>query len=788
MVRIYAGSRCAALLGLMGLAAGLSVFGCSAADSTPTSQEANEESGSVGLSLQAGGVTLNSVSYTIVGSGFSKSGSINVANSSQISAVIGGIPAGNGYSISLSATDAANSATTCTGSASFNVTAGATSTAQVRLQCKAPSKTGSVMVNGTLNVCPVIDSLSVAPAETTVGNSVGLSATGSDADQSPNALSYSWTSNSGTISGGNLTVASLKCTAVGPVTVTLTVSDGDCSDTLTQIVTCSPAANGSAGSGAGGSAGASAGSGGASAGSGGASAGFGGASAGSGGASAGSGGSAAGSAGSAGGAGVIKINEVESNGGTPDDWVELYNAGSAPINLAGYIFKDNDDTHSYTLPGGTVVAPGAYLVMDTGAAGFNFGLGAADSARLFLPDGTTIVDSYSWTAHAATTYGRCPNGTGAFATTASSTKGSANDCGSSGGSGGAGGSGGSGGAGLGGAGGSGGVAGSGGAVSAFEVWPGQNAVVTVDVANAFPSNLSGLFYEAGQGSAPAVLWGALNGPSKLYRLINDGTNWVPDTDNGWAAGKTLHYSTGLGSPDSEGVTRAAAGSTTLYVSSERDNENNGVSRLVVLMYDATTTASTISALRDWDLTSNLPVTGANLGLEAIAWIPDSYLVSKGFIDESKNLPYDPASYANHEGGIFFVGVEGSGIIYGYALDHVGGGYTRVATIASGNSGIMDLNFDREVGYLWAICDDSCQGRSNVLDIDTRVGSPTKGKFYIRRGFERPSTMPNINNEGFAITPEASCVGGFKPVFYSDDSNTNLHAIRRDSIPCGPFLL
>ena len=773
MIRISAGSRCAALLGLMGLSAGLSVFGCSAADSSPTSQQANEESGSVGLALQAGGVTLSSVSYTIVGTGFTKSGSIDVANSTQISAVIGGIPAGNGYSISLTATDAANSATTCTGSASFNINAGATSTAQVRLQCRAPAKTGSVMVNGTLNVCPVIDSLSVAPAESTVGNSVGLSANGSDSDHLPSALSYSWTSSSGTIASAASATTSLKCTAVGPVTVTLTVSDGDCSDTLTQTVTCSPATNGSAGSGAGGSAGASAG--------------FGGASAGFGGASAGSGGSSAGSAGASTGGGLIKINEVESNGGIPGDWVELYNAGNAAIDLSGYIFKDNDDTHSYAIPVATVVAPGAYFMLEEAA--FGFGLGSGDSARLYLPGGTTIVDSYTWTAHASTTYGRCPNGSGAFGTSLTSTKGAANDCGRSGGSGGASGSAGAGGSpGVGGAGGSGGAAGSGGAVSAFDAWPGQNAVVTVDVANTFPSNLSGLFYEAGQGSAPAVLWGALNGPSKLYRLINDGTNWVPDTDNGWAAGKTLHYATGLGSPDSEGVTRAAPGSTTLYVSSERDNENNGVSRLVVLMYDATTTASTISSLRDWDLTSNLPVTGANLGLEAIAWIPDSYLVAKGFIDESKNLPYDPASYANHEGGIFFVGVEGSGMIYGYALDHVGGGYTRVATIVSGNPAIMDLNFDREVGYLWAICDDSCQGRSNVLDIDTRVGSPTKGKFYIRRGFERPSTMPNINNEGFAITPESSCVGGFKPVFYSDDSNTNLHAIRRDSIPCGPFLL
>jgi len=761
MIRISAGSRCAALLGLMGLSAGLSVFGCSAADSTAPAHEATEDSGSIGLALQAGGVTLNSVGYTIIGNGYSKSGTINVAGSSLISAVIGGIPAGSGYSISLSASDATNSAITCSGSASFNVSAGATTSTQVKLQCKTPAKTGSVMVNGTLNVCPVIDSLSVAPAETTVGNAVGLSATGSDSDKLPSALSYSWTSNSGTIAGAASANASLTCTSVGPVTVTLTVSDGDCTDTLTQTVTCSPAVSGSGGSGSGGSAGASAGSGGFSAGSGGAIAGSG------------------GSAGASTGGGLIKINEVESNGGIPGDWVELYNAGTAPIDLSGYIFKDNDDTHSYTIPPGTVVAPGGYFMLEEAA--FGFGLGAAESARLYLPGATTIVDSYTWTAHASTTYGRCPNGTGAFGTSATSTKGAANDCGSSGGSGGSGGAGGAG-AGVGGSG------GSGGAVSAFEVWPGQNAVVTVDVANTFPSNLSGLFYEAAQGSSPAVLWGALNGPSKIYRLINDGTNWVPDANNGWAAGKTLHYASGLGSPDTEAVTKAAAGSTALYIASERDNENNGVSRLVVAMFDGTTTTSTISAVRDWDLTANLPVMGANLGLEAIAWIPDSFLVSKGFIDESKNLPYDPASYANHEGGIFFVGIEGNGTIYGYALDHVGGGFTRVATIASGNPGIMDLNFDREVGYLWAICDDTCQGRSNVLDIDTRVGSPTKGKFYIRRGFERPSTMPNINNEGFAITPEASCVGGFKSVFYSDDSNTNLHAIRRDSIPCGPFLL
>jgi hypothetical protein len=46
----------------------------------------------------------------------------------------------------------------------------------------------------------------------------------------------------------------------------------------------------------------------------------------------------------------------------------------------------------------------------------HFGLGSADSARLFDPAGAP-VDSYSWTAHATTTYGRCPSGSGAFTTT-----------------------------------------------------------------------------------------------------------------------------------------------------------------------------------------------------------------------------------------------------------------------------------------------------------------------------------------------------------------------------------
>ncbi len=122
---------------------------------------------------------------------------------------------------------------------------------------------------------------------------------------------------------------------------------------------------------------------------------------------------------------TIKINEVESNGGTPGDWVELVNTGTDPVDVSGWVVKDSDDTHSFVIPAATTMAGGGFLALDVEVA---YGLGAADSARLFEADGTTLVDSYSWTAHAGTTYGRCPDGTGAFKTTTSSTKGLPNDC------------------------------------------------------------------------------------------------------------------------------------------------------------------------------------------------------------------------------------------------------------------------------------------------------------------------------------------------------------------------
>lgn len=124
--------------------------------------------------------------------------------------------------------------------------------------------------------------------------------------------------------------------------------------------------------------------------------------------------------------GVVVINEIESQAGSPDDWVELKNIGDAPIDVSGYVLSDNSDDHRYTLPAGSVIAPGAYLTIGIATVPGGFGLGGADAVRLF--NGLELVDSKSWESHSPTSIGRCADGIGGFTDTAAPTKNAANDC------------------------------------------------------------------------------------------------------------------------------------------------------------------------------------------------------------------------------------------------------------------------------------------------------------------------------------------------------------------------
>jgi hypothetical protein len=304
-------------------------------------------------------------------------------------------------------------------------------------------------------------------------------------------------------------------------------------------------------------------------------------------------------------------------------------------------------------------------------------------------------------------------------------------------------------------------------------------VATADELNQFGDNLSGLTYQPATASSAPVLWAALNGPGTIYRLLFNGSTWAADTANDWGAGKALHYPGGTGNPDTESLTRADLGAPFVYVSTERNNDSSSVSRLAILRFDSSAAGTQLTATHEWNLTADLPAVGANLGLEAITWIPDTFLVANGFFDDSRGAAYDPALYPNHGNGLFVVGVEASGALHAYALDHATSAFQKIASFASGHAGVMGLEFDRDSGGLWAACDNTCAGTQNVLGI-------VAGKFVVRRSYARPSTLPDSNNEGIGIAPDSECSGGFKRFFWSDDSHFAGHALRVDSIPCGPL--
>jgi hypothetical protein len=284
-----------------------------------------------------------------------------------------------------------------------------------------------------------------------------------------------------------------------------------------------------------------------------------------------------------------------------------------------------------------------------------------------------------------------------------------------------------------------------------------------------------------------VLWASNNLSGKLFRLVQSGAGFVPDTANGWAAGKALRYPDGQGQPDAEGVTLGASAADGVYIGSEHDGAAASTSRPSVLRYDVSGAGASLTATHEWDLTALLPKLGANTGIEGITWVPDSFLTSQGFVDEAKQHAYAPAEYANHGTGLFFVGIEESGKLYGFALDHADGSAALLATITTPNQGAMGLEFDRDTGNLWFNCDDGCDNQAGVLRIDTEAGSASRGKFVTHRLFQRPASLPDSNNEGIAIAPSSECNAGFKRFFWTDDADASGFSLRTDLIPCAPCL-
>ncbi len=230
----------ASLLALASICASAAVVGCSTSSDKVA---ADGGTGEVGLNLTiAPGVDINAVTFTVSGNGITPiTNTIPVASlGSTVSAAIQGLPAGSGYSVTLSAVSV-DGKTNCAGSATFSVVAGQTTSVSIPLDCRGPVTTGGATIGGVVNNCPTIGNVVVFPLQVKAGDSISVSSSATDKDGG-NMLTTAWTATAGSFLSASSPSTSYKCEVGGPQTLTVTVTDGNpnCNDTTKVTVNCLP--------------------------------------------------------------------------------------------------------------------------------------------------------------------------------------------------------------------------------------------------------------------------------------------------------------------------------------------------------------------------------------------------------------------------------------------------------------------------------------------------------------------------------------------------------------------
>ncbi|RYB96032.1 hypothetical protein EUA06_00035 [Nocardioides glacieisoli] len=426
----------------------------------------------------------------------------------------------------------------------------------------------------------------------------------------------------------------------------------------------------------------------------------------------------------------VVLNEVSNSAGK----AELLNTGDAAVDIAGWQLVDADGNVVHTVPDGTSIEPGAFYL----AEGI-VGLDSADSVTLRrATDGAAVV-AHTWFEDGIASYSRCELfGDIAYVETPLATWGAANSCPS----------------------------------LDPQPWLGGADVVTVDEVNGFgdgdgngEGDVSGATFDP---KHPGILWVVQN-KNTLHKMHKVGDVYV--AVDGWVGGKKLHFADGTGALDSEGVTVAPDGS--LYITSERDNDNSDVSYNKIARFivsDVTQATTDLTAVEEWDV-NGFVVTGTNLGLEGITYVPDAFLVAAKW--EVGGSLYRASTYPTS--GLFVTAVEGTGDLHFFSL-RSGRAPMEVKVESSGFPFSMDVTYDADRGVLWSLCDDSCGGIYNVLSV-------VDGDFTVETSYARPAGMSNLNNEGMAIAPDSTCAAGTKEVIWADDGDTDGFSLRAGTLPC-----
>lgn len=123
----------------------------------------------------------------------------------------------------------------------------------------------------------------------------------------------------------------------------------------------------------------------------------------------------------------VVINEILARPEAPElDWVELYNHGTAPVDLSGWWLSDNPETNKFRIPDGTVIPPAGFVCFTEGEMGFGLDAGG-ETLFLVNSNRTRVVDAVRYEGQAlGVSSGRSPDGAAGWRALAAKSPGAPN--------------------------------------------------------------------------------------------------------------------------------------------------------------------------------------------------------------------------------------------------------------------------------------------------------------------------------------------------------------------------
>jgi len=230
----------------------------------------------------------------------------------------------------------------------------------------------------------------------------------------------------------------------------------------------------------------------------------------------------------------------------------------------------------------------------------------------------------------------------------------------------------------------------------------------------------------------------------------------------------------------EGITQANLYANEFYTIDENNYE--------IRRYTHSTNFSTVTEFKHWNLLnapSPMQDTG-NIGPEGIAFIPDSFLSSIGFVSQQTGQLYTSVKGL---GGLFFVAHQDEGNIWVFDVNpNTNNDFAYVGKYQTNHEESCDLAFDRSTGLLYILHNIAGNNRLEVTNLSTTLSSVARKFVYSKDYLITNPTGNNDNIEGFALTPKCPETGVTSAWLCRDVENNESQSTQNDAIRWFPTFI